>query len=122
MTGPGVPDPDVRILLVDDQPQFRRAASLLIRSTTGLMLAGEAGTGEEAVLLARSLTPDLVLMDVRLPGMDGPQATRQILAERPETRVILLSTYEADDLPDIEHCGAERFIRKQDLNPQELFA
>jgi len=112
----------VRVLLVDDQPQFRRAAALLIRATDGLSLAGEAASGEEAVALARSLTPDLVLMDVRLPGITGPQATRQILAERPDTRVILVSTYEAADLPDIDHCGAERFLRKQDLDAQALLS
>lgn len=111
---------DVRVLLVDDQPQFRRAAALLIRSTEGLTLAGEAGSGEEAVALARNLVPDLVLMDVRLPGITGPEATRQILAELPATRVILVSTYEAADLPDIDRCGATRFLRKQDLDATAL--
>ena len=112
----------VRVLLVDDQPQFRRAAALLIEATEGLALAGEAVTGEEAVMMARSLNPDLVLMDVRLPGITGPQATRQILAERPSTRVILVSTYEAGDLADLDHCGAERFLRKQDLEPRMLIS
>lgn len=111
---------DVRVLLVDDQPQFRRAAALLIHATDGLILAGEAESGEEAVTLARALVPDLVLMDVRLPGIDGPEATRQILAESPGIRVILLSTYEAGDLPDLEHCGADRFLRKQDLDAKAL--
>ena len=114
--------PSVRVLLVDDQPQFRRAAALLIRTTDGLTLAGEAGSGEEAVALARKLTPDLVVMDVRLPGIDGTEATRQILAERPGTKVILVSTYEAADLPDVDHCGATRFVRKQDLDAQALLS
>ena len=122
MTGPERRHPDVRVLLVDDQPQFRRAAALLIRATAGLHLAGEAASGEEAVVLAAALNPDLVLMDVRLPGISGPESTRLILAEQPGTRVILLSTYEAGDLPDITQCGAERFVRKQDFDPQELLA
>ncbi len=114
------PHADITVLLVDDQPQFRRAAALLIRTTDGLVLVGEAESGEDAVVRARALRPDLVLMDVRLPGMSGPQATRRILAERPTTRVVLLSTYEAADLPDIDHCGAESFRRKQDLDVREL--
>ena len=113
---------DVRVLLVDDQPQFRRAAAMLIRATDGVTLAGEAGSGEEAVVLAGDLQPDLVLMDVRLPGISGPDATRQILAENPETRVILVSTYEAADLPDLDRCGAVGFLRKQDLDARALLA
>ena len=114
--------PDVRVLLVDDQPQFRRAAAMLIRGTAGLSLAGEAASGEDAVALARDLLPDLVLMDVRLPGINGPDATRQILAENPATKVILVSTYEAADLPDLDTCGAVGFFRKQDLDATVLLA
>ena len=110
----------IRVMVVDDQPQFRRAAAFLIRATQGLLLVGEAGSGEEAVTMARSVTPDLVLMDVRLPGIDGPEATRQILAERPGIKVILLSTYEAADLPELGNCGAARFLRKQDLDSSAL--
>ncbi len=118
----GVTNPDVRVLLVDDQPQFRRAAAMLIRATEGLALAGEAASGEDAVVLARELRPDLVLMDVRLPGINGPDATRRILAENPGTRVILVSTYEAADLPDLDTCGAIGFLRKQDLDARALLA
>jgi DNA-binding NarL/FixJ family response regulator len=114
--------PDVRVLLVDDQPQFRRAAAMLIRATDGLALAGEAASGEDAVALARDLRPDLVLMDVRLPGINGPDATRQILAENPGIRVILVSTYEASDLPDLDSCGAIGFLRKQDLDAHALLS
>src|ERR1700712_404514 len=114
------PTPDIRVLLVDDQPQFRRAAAMLIQATDGLALAGEAGSGEEAIRLARDLKPDLVLMDVRLPGINGPDATRQILADQPDTNVILMSTYEQADLPDLDTCGATRFLRKQDLDAQTL--
>jgi DNA-binding NarL/FixJ family response regulator len=115
--------PGVRVLVVDDQSAFRRAAVLLIRSASGLTVVGEAASGEEAVIMARSLGPDLVLMDVRLPGINGPEATRQILAERPDTRIILMSTYEPGDLPgDLEGCGASRFLRKQDIDASALLA
>jgi DNA-binding NarL/FixJ family response regulator len=117
---PAPANPNIRVLLVDDQPQFRRAAAMLIQATDGLTLAGEAGSGEEAISLARELQPDLVLMDVRLPGISGPDATRQILADQPHTKVILVSTYERADLPDLETCGAIQFLRKQDLDVQTL--
>ena len=113
--------PDVRVLLVDDQPQFRRAAAMLIRATDGLMLAGEAGSGEEAVALARDLRPDLVLMDVRLPGINGPEATRQILAERPRHQ-----GHPGVHLRGGRPAGprtlraAPGFLRKQDLDVSEL--
>ena len=114
---------DLRVLVVDDQAAFRRAATLLVRTAAGLTLVGEAASGEEAVELSRSLGPDLVLMDVRLPGINGPEATRRILAERPGTRIILMSTYEPGDLPaDLDQCGAERFLRKQDIDAAELLA
>jgi two-component system, NarL family, invasion response regulator UvrY len=107
----------LRVLVVDDQAAFRRAATLLLRTAAGLTMVGEAASGEEAIVLCQSLEPDLVLMDVRLPGITGPEATRRILAERPGTRIILMSTYEPADLPaDLDNCGAERFLRKQDID------
>ena len=116
-----LPPPDIRVLLVDDQPQFRRAAAMLILATDGLTLAGEADSGENAIGLARDLKPDLILMDVRLPGINGPDATRQILTEQPGIKVILVSTYERADLPDLDTCGASRFLQKQDLDAQIFF-
>ena len=109
-----------RILLVDDQPQFRRAAAALISATPGLVLVGQAGTGEEAVNLVDLLAPDMVVMDVRLPGIDGTEACRRILHRHPDARVVLVSTYERTDLPGIDDCGALRFVRKQDFDVPAL--
>ncbi len=111
------------VLLVDDQPIFRRATAALLRATGFAQLAGEATTGEEAVELAARIQPDLVLMDVRLPGIDGIEATRRILAAAPETRVLLVSTHEAHDLPSgLASCGAIGFVRKQDLSVDTMRA
>jgi len=109
-----------RVLLVDDQPQFRRAAAALINATPGLDLVGEAGSGEQAVDLADELAPDLIVMDVRLPGIDGTEACRRILRARPGVRVVLVSTYERADLPGVDGCGAARFVRKQDFDVPAL--
>jgi DNA-binding NarL/FixJ family response regulator len=107
--------------VVDDQPLFRRAAAALVRSIDGWNLLGEAATGEEAVQLAGVLSPSVVLMDVRLPGIDGVEATRRILAARPTVRIVLISTYETADLPpELVDCGAVGFIRKQDLDAAAL--
>ncbi len=116
----GDPDGPTRILLVDDQPQFRRAAAALIGATPGLILVGEAGTGEQAVDLALRVDPDLIVMDVRLPGIDGTEACRRILRARPDVRVVLVSTYEQSDLPGVQECGAARFVRKQDFDVPAL--
>ena len=111
----------VRVLVVDDQRLFRRAAAALVRSVGEFELVGEAESGEQAVEIATSLRPELVLMDVRLPGIDGAEATRRILDELPDTRVVLVSTYEAHDLPAaISGCGARGLIRKQDLDAEAL--
>jgi two-component system, NarL family, invasion response regulator UvrY len=111
----------VRVLVVDDQSLFRRAAAALVRSVDEFELVGEAESGEQAVEIATSLRPELVLMDVRLPGIDGAEATRRILEELPDTRIVLVSTYEAHDLPAaVSGCGARAFIRKQDLDAEAL--
>lgn len=111
------------VLIVDDQPVFRRAARALVRSVPQLDLVGEVGTGEEAVEAAARLHPDLVVMDVRLPGMTGIEAARLITGARPAARVLLISTHEAADLPDdLFRCGATGFVRKQDLDASSLVA
>lgn len=111
------------VLVVDDQLVFRRAVRALVRSVAEFDIVGEVETGEEAVEAAARLHPDLVVMDVRLPGINGIEATRRILDDQPAARVLLISTHEAADLPeDLSRCGASRFVRKQDLDEASLVA
>jgi two-component system invasion response regulator UvrY len=113
----------VDVLIVDDQAPFRSAARTLVRILPGWQVVGEAVTGEEAVLLAAESRPAVVLMDIKLPGIDGFEATRRILRNRPGTAVVLLSTYAAADLPETpQSCGAVGYLRKDDLTPAALRA
>jgi two-component system, NarL family, invasion response regulator UvrY len=110
--------PPVKVLIVDDQPPFRAVARTVVGLTNGFEVVGEATTGEDAVTLAAELVPDLVLMDINLPGMNGIEATRRIVTEAPETTVLLLSTYRSEDLPgDARTCGAIGYVHKEDLGP-----
>jgi len=111
----------VRVLIVDDQPPFRMAAHAVVEATDGFEVIGEAETGEASVALARELRPDLVLMDVNLPGIDGLEATRQILRESEPVVVLLLSTYEAAEYgPKAAECGASAYIPKSEFLPDRL--
>ena len=111
----------IRVLIVDDQAPFRDVARTVVMLAAGFDVVGQAESGEEAVELAGSLRPDLVLMDVNLPGIDGIEATRRITAALPETQTFLLSTYAAEDLPDgARACGAVAYINKEDFEPAVL--
>jgi DNA-binding NarL/FixJ family response regulator len=112
----------VRVLIVDDQEPFRLAARMVVEATDGFEVVGEAESGEEAVELARSLDPNLVLMDVNLPGINGLEATRAILKEAGQRVVILvLSTYEeAEYAPRAEEAGAAAYISKSSFDPDRL--
>jgi DNA-binding NarL/FixJ family response regulator len=122
MTRPeGGNDPVVRVLVVDDQAPFRQAAKAVVSVTPGFEVVAEAGSGEEAVDMAHLLAPDLVLMDVHLPGIDGLAACRAIVAEHPATTVLLLSTYQEEDVPgDTRTCGASAYVSKDQFGPDVL--
>jgi len=86
----------VRVLVVDDQRPFRVAASAVLRTTPGFELIGEAASGEQALEQVAALAPDLVLMDISMPGMGGVEATRQITAEHPDVAVLVLTMLDGD--------------------------
>jgi DNA-binding NarL/FixJ family response regulator len=116
----------IRVLIADDQTLVRVGLAALLESQPGLTVAGQAGTGEEAVQLARRLKPDIVLMDIRMPVLDGITATRRILADeragdgaRP-VRVIVLTTYDLDEyVYEALRAGACGFLLKH-APPEEL--
>ena len=112
----------VRVLIVDDQAPFRAAAKMVVDLTEGFEVVGEAETGEASVEMARELAPDLVLMDVNLPGINGLDATRQILAAPAvPVVVLLLSTYEEEEYaPRAAECGAAAYIPKSAFGPDRL--
>jgi two-component system invasion response regulator UvrY len=115
------PPVEVGVLIVDDQPPFRAVARTLVSLLKGWQVIGEVATGEDAVRAVAANVPGVVLMDINLPGISGIEATRQIVAEFPQVRVVLLSTYQAADLPaDALSCGAAAYVRKEDLTPKVL--
>jgi DNA-binding NarL/FixJ family response regulator len=110
----------VRVLIVDDQEPFRLAARMVVDATDGFDVVGEAETGESSVEMARELSPDLVLMDVNLPGINGLDATRQILSESSNS---VVSTYEEEEYaPRAAECGAAAYIPKAVFGPDKLEA
>ncbi|ADD43333.1 response regulator [Stackebrandtia nassauensis] len=110
----------IRVLLVDDQRLIRAGLRMLCEPAADIEVVGEADGGQAAVRLAGELCPDLVLMDLRMPGMDGITATQRILAERPSTRVVALTTFDDDDhLYPALAAGACGFLVK-DTSPNEL--
>lgn len=110
----------IRVFIVDDQHLVRAGLRMLCETDDGLAVVGEAATGSDAVRLAEQLTPDVVLMDLRMPGMDGIRATAAILAARPATRVVALTTFDDDDhLYPALAAGACGFLVK-DASPADL--
>jgi DNA-binding NarL/FixJ family response regulator len=106
----------VRVLAVDDAAAFRGAIRTLLRTNPRLELVGEADTGERALAVAQTCDPDLVLMDVRMPGMGGFAATTAIKARRPSTVVVLISTEHPSELPAVAStCGADDLVWKSEL-------
>jgi DNA-binding NarL/FixJ family response regulator len=112
----------ISVLLADDQPLLRRGFRMILEAEDGVTVAGEAGDGAEAVELARRVRPDVVLMDIRMPGTDGIEATRRITAAEPGVRVLVLTTFDLDEYAfGALQAGASGFLLK-DVRPHELVA
>ena len=110
----------ISVLLADDQHLVRAGFRSLLRRDREIMVVGEASTGDEAVRTARQLRPDVILMDIRMPGMDGITATRLILTELPETRIVILTTFETDEYVFAAlAAGASGFLTKE-IGPDRL--
>lgn len=109
------------VLLVDDHTLFRQGLASLISAHEDIEVVGEAANGQEALDKARELVPDLVLMDIKMPHMDGLEATRLIKDELPHTRIVMLTVSEDDqDLFEAVRCGAEGYLLKT-LRAEDLF-
>ncbi|GAA0991434.1 response regulator [Acrocarpospora macrocephala] len=110
----------IRVLLADDESLLRMAFTMIIETQPDMVVAGEAANGAEAVRLARHLRPDVVLMDVRMPGTDGIEATRHIVRDSPPTRVLILTTFDLDEYAFAGlKAGASGFLLKNS-QPEEL--
>jgi NarL family two-component system response regulator LiaR len=110
----------VRVLIADDHAIVRKGIRALLSEAVGFEVVGEAGNGQEAVLRAEETQPDVILMDVLMPGMDGIEATRQITSLQPKTRILVLTSFAADNkvFPAIK-AGALGYLLK-DSSPEEL--
>ena len=112
---------EVQVLIVDDQLPFREASRMVVEMTDGFEVAGEAENGEEAVEMATRLQPDLVLMDVQMPGIDGLEATRRIAKLENPPHVFVMSTHESGDYEGpAQAAGAVGFVPKSQFGMETL--
>lgn len=110
-----------RVLVVDDHALFRKGVASIVRDTEGFTVVGEARDGREAVAKAQALTPDVVLMDIYMPGMDGLEAARRIQQTMPSVRIVMLTVSEEDqNLFEALKAGAHAYLLKS-VEPEELF-
>jgi DNA-binding NarL/FixJ family response regulator len=113
--------PTVKVMAVDDHAVFRDAARDVVEATAGFEYVGDARSGEEALAIAERLDPDLILIDLRMPGIDGLETARRLKRSRPAATTVLISTADPETLPgEFATCGAVAFVRKQDFGPSTL--
>ena len=110
---------DVRVLVVDDQEPFRRAMAAVVEETDGFVVVGVVASGEDSLTAVATLAPDLVLMDVNLPGISGIEAGRRITSAPEAPVVLLLSTYDEDEF-EFEGSGAAGYVPKASFGPERL--
>lgn len=111
----------IATLIVDDDRLFRQAVRQLLEQAPEVSVVGEANDGEEAIQLAQELQPDLVLMDISMPRLNGLEATRRIKVERPETKVIVLTVHQDEVYHKAaSECGADAFLTKKTVGSQLL--
>ena len=122
MTDPAIEDERIRVLVVDDDELMRAGLRGVLSSAPEIEVVGEAGDGRDALYRARLLRPDIVLMDVRMPELDGVAATRELLSVAPDARVVIVTTFEQDDyIFGALDAGASGFLLKR-TRPEELIA
>jgi DNA-binding NarL/FixJ family response regulator len=122
-SAPRDPVRPVRVVIADDDVEVRTLVDFILRQDPTVLLVGEAEDGESAIILVRQAQPDLVLMDVMMPGVEGLEATRRIKREWPETRVLVLTSLTDDDTRRSAFLnGADSFITKRDIATRLLVA
>lgn len=113
----------LRVLIADDHPMFRHGVQTLLASASGLAVIGEASTGQEAIDLSGTLQPDIILMDLQMPEVNGIEATRQILATSPQIRILMVTMFEDDaSVFTAMKAGARGYILKDADKPDILRA
>lgn len=118
-----LPVAPVGVLIVDDHEAFRNAARQVVERTAGFVLLGEASRGEDALELAAGLDPNLIVLDIRMPGIGGIETARRLHAVHPAAAIVLVSTESYDEMPArISSCGAAAFLRKEAFGAASLRA
>ncbi len=112
----------IRILIADDHPVVRDGLSAILETQADFVLVGEAGNGREAVVLVETLQPDVVLLDLDMPELDGLEALRLIMAQRPQTKVIIFTVFDTDErILTAVQAGAQGYLLKGNAPRQEIF-
>jgi DNA-binding NarL/FixJ family response regulator len=116
-----VPAPVIRVICADDHPLVRKGIALILGNEADMELVGEAGNGRDAVQLFRQLQPDVTLMDIRMPGLDGINAVKQIRAEFPDAKIIALTSFDGDqDIYRALEAGVRSYLLKESVHTEVL--